>query len=332
MNELETTQTTDLQRVLRPARTFIQQYGLNEAIVLEELVFRQIWMYKQHGRVKKRAWFFTPIVSTSDKKNQSKLPPLQLRFPWLSPKGIHRILNKIKDAKLIKINSFNRKWYDHTKWYTVPENVVRLVNAGHKLQLSLEDVLSFGPSAALVLNHVQYEMSRFDYEWLKCSPDRMIHLLPLSESTLKRALKKLVGHGELHKDGSEPYYKLNKANPCAGKICGKAVRDFKHEQEQICSPAIPELHKIKCELIQHFCWAANHNLTKHPLTLQEVTDFEEAALICYTNELDPTDFIQAQFKNVDPLLVLPWEPAMLIRDDVEQNCLQKYLPFEVHNT
>ncbi len=324
-------------------KTRPRSLGLNEAIVLEELVFRQGHACKS---IAKRRWFYTPVASTKAKKNDGKFPPLQVKFPWLSKSAIHKILDNLRAKKLICINSFNQKSYDHTRWYSVDKRTVRRVKAAQKLQLSLADVLDYGPSAALVLNHSQYESRRTGDAWIYLSPDKCVHRLPLSENTIRRALKKLVAEGELERDNSYPYYKLCKANPLP-EHCGKVARKCEEvytpshdyaegnrtpvdepplqrgskvllDRTSYCEWDIPELERMAIAIANEYTLLTDRDMSS--IKLPELCYFNEAAFICFKNGFHPDDFVHAQL-NDTPHYPKPWMPEILIRDDAEERAL-----------
>jgi hypothetical protein len=344
-------QLDDREEFTRPPKDYIIKYGLNEAIILEEMAFRQQVTNKPQALKKKigKVMFYTPVKSRAGKKTfftpiksiqpaKYKMPTLDQCFPWLTQPGISKILNKLKHEKLIEISSTARSKMVHTKSYFVPLPVVQKVKAGSRCKLSKKDCVAHGPAGALVLNYVQYNLQRQGGEWINLSPDKLKHLIPLSENTIRRGEKKLVIAGELIKDGFTTWYKLGKANPLAGKVCGMVPRkvtyynDFEatgfsiwkaREQKLAYTEAdIPELQQLAKEVAAAFISETGKELSD--IKPDEYRFFYEAAYVCWKHDFDPAGYVAAQF-NDEPFTTAswpkPWMPELLIRDDAEQRCV-----------
>lgn len=85
-----------------------QKYGLNEAIILQNLIF---WIDKNIANKKNGYdgyyWTYNSVTA------------FQELFPFLSEKQIRSALKNLEDRKVIKTGCYNKKACDRTKWYTI---------------------------------------------------------------------------------------------------------------------------------------------------------------------------------------------------------------------
>lgn len=87
-----------------------KQYGLEEAILLENLYF---WVKKNKANNQNfhngYYWTYNSVKAFNE------------LFDYITPSKISRALKNLETNGLIKSGCFNTNKYDHTKWYTVTE-------------------------------------------------------------------------------------------------------------------------------------------------------------------------------------------------------------------
>jgi rubrerythrin len=91
------------------------KYGPIESIILTNLCW---WIEKNRENRKHyfngRYWVYNSITA------------FEKLFPYLSGEQIRRILNKLREDKVLIVGKYNKTGYDRTLWYTVNEEVLDL--------------------------------------------------------------------------------------------------------------------------------------------------------------------------------------------------------------
>jgi len=84
------------------------KYGVKEAIVLHKIIF-YVLLNEKDGRNEHRGkyWTFNSRAGWSDV------------FPCFSPMQVWRALKSLEESRAIVSDSFNRRAYDKTRWYTL---------------------------------------------------------------------------------------------------------------------------------------------------------------------------------------------------------------------
>ena len=87
-----------------------QKYGIEEAILLNNLRF---WLEKNRSNGKNvhddYYWTYNSVRAYGE------------LFPYLGEDKVYRALKKLEDLGIVKSGKFNASKYDHTKWYTIPQ-------------------------------------------------------------------------------------------------------------------------------------------------------------------------------------------------------------------
>lgn len=94
--------------------TLAKAIGLHEAIVLQQINY---WLNLPRGGevINGKKWIYN---SLSDWQEQ---------FPFISESSIYRALENLEWAKLIETGNYNKRKGDKTKWYTINEETVDLL-------------------------------------------------------------------------------------------------------------------------------------------------------------------------------------------------------------
>ena len=148
-----------------------------------------------------RPWFFQSI--------DDLLPS----FPYLKRTTLNDVLTRLEKAGFIQVGNFNRWKKDKTRWFHVPKDICDRA-ACDPVYFDTEVAAARGiPEALLIVNlrHFIEVRRKAKQEPLEheMSPALLAELLPLSQSTIKRALKNLVKHGLIRKTSdSKPIYAL----------------------------------------------------------------------------------------------------------------------------
>ena len=84
------------------------KYGIEGAVIIKNLKF---WLDKNIANKKH--------VHDGEVWTYNSIEAFHMLFPYLKPKQIIRVLEKLKNKGVIKTGNFNAKKYDRTKWYTL---------------------------------------------------------------------------------------------------------------------------------------------------------------------------------------------------------------------
>ena len=94
--------------------TIAKKYGLEEAILLENIYF---WCKKNEANGKLtngKPWTYNSIKAFN-----------QL-FDYLTPAKISRALKNLEEKGLLEVGNFNSNSYDRTKWYCITDTAKKL--------------------------------------------------------------------------------------------------------------------------------------------------------------------------------------------------------------
>lgn len=99
---------------------FAQKYGINEAIILNNLIF---WIKKNKAN---NVNFYDGYYWTYNSAKAFK----EL-FPFWTERQIRYILKSLEDKNIIKTGNYNKVKYDKTCWYTIiDESLLQICNMG----------------------------------------------------------------------------------------------------------------------------------------------------------------------------------------------------------
>lgn len=172
------------------------KHATGEATLLKYLAHRVHQSKHVHGG---RKWFFD---TTED---------LAERFPYLGSTTVHDLVVSLKRLGYLETGNFNRKSYDRTNWFHVPDQVRHAAEAD-PVYFDAEIASAVGIPAAVLQRNFDYHIQRCQETGedlrVKMSPAVLSDLLPFSESTIKGALKKLEGKYLQKLSVHEPTYGL----------------------------------------------------------------------------------------------------------------------------
>jgi len=106
-----------------------KQYGINEAIMLENLCF---WVAK--NKANNRHLYDGEYWTYNSQKAFTEL------FPYWNRNQIQRILSKLEVEGLIKKGNYNKAAYDRTLWYTLTEKSYKLFNINIVQNQTIENI------------------------------------------------------------------------------------------------------------------------------------------------------------------------------------------------
>lgn len=90
------------------------QFGIEEAIIIENLAF---WIKKNVANNKNfiegEYWTYNSAKAFNE------------LFPYMNPRKIARVLEKLEKEYIIKSGNFNKAKYDRTKWYCIIDNDIK---------------------------------------------------------------------------------------------------------------------------------------------------------------------------------------------------------------
>ena len=85
-------------------RGLAKALGINEAIILQQIHY---WIKKKLHYNDGRYWTYNTYEDWAG------------QFDHLSPRAIRRYISKLEKMGILDSNQYNKKKYDHTKWYTI---------------------------------------------------------------------------------------------------------------------------------------------------------------------------------------------------------------------
>lgn len=126
------------------------------------------------------------------------------RYPWIPDSTLARHLKNLKRKGVLLVGKYNRKGYDRTRWYSLNENWMDLLDKDI-ISFRAGDAIDFGGicEATLLRNltHWTQKSACEDGEITarRFSPTALSRLLPFSLATIKRALDRLEAKGAIKK-------------------------------------------------------------------------------------------------------------------------------------
>jgi Fe2+ or Zn2+ uptake regulation protein len=159
-----------------------EEHSIPAAILLQYLAHK---IAKSTKEIEGRKWHYETIES------------LAMRYPYLKPSTINDTLNALCSSVLVKTN-YNRRKHDRTCWYAFQDDNIRKRAMGKAVAYFIvEEAVLYRLPAAILVNNLRYWIQHHrkgnpEYAWHSMSPGELEECLPLSEATIKRALKQLV--------------------------------------------------------------------------------------------------------------------------------------------
>ena len=190
------------------SRVLATKHGITAAILLNYLAFRTSKSTKIH---EERQWHYETVQELAG------------RYPYLSASAIHETLTRL-NGKVLMRNRFNRRRNDKTTWYAFIDPEVMALARTNLLYFDIAHAEQFGLHEAILLHNIQHWVKtnrarKPFYRYHPMSPVDLADILPMSRSSITRALANLVAKGALEKnpqpDGRVPEYALVDAlDPC----------------------------------------------------------------------------------------------------------------------
>ncbi len=190
-------------------RDLANDHGIPAAILLKYLAYRVAKSHKVH---EERQWHYESIAD------------LARRYPYLSATSIHETLRRLAGKGVLLRRRFNRRRNDKTTWYAFTDLATARRAFERVIYFNPEYAAQFGLHEAILLHNLRYWVNRnrdkdYRYRFHAMSPVELARILPLSRSSIARALQHLVKAGVLEKNQSRtpqaPEYALALAfDPC----------------------------------------------------------------------------------------------------------------------
>ena len=178
------------------SRSYARKRGLPNGVV-EAAVVRFLSHHvasaieAKRNRRSGKNWYFNSLKVFAEK------------LSYVPKATLEDILKRLERDKQIEIANFNKLELDRTHWYWVPKEV---------RDQAEEDVIYFnqrvanrhGLCAGVLYENLKHtSKSEPAYFW-KMSPTMLARVLPFSQSTIRRTLKKLVKARVIAKDNTSP--------------------------------------------------------------------------------------------------------------------------------
>ncbi len=113
-----------------------ETYGYQAAILIGYFAYRLSRSKHWH---KGQRWFYETLESLAE------------RYTYFGKTTIHETLKWLENDKVLVIDRFNKKGYDRTSWYSIPDLTLVQKASLHPLRFSAADAVELGVPAAVVL-------------------------------------------------------------------------------------------------------------------------------------------------------------------------------------
>ncbi len=168
------------------SKTFAEQHGVTEAIVLKFLAYKT----RRSGNCRDdKNWYYAPLDALIDK------------FPYLGRSTIDDAVKSLAAKGMLEIGNYNKLPFDRTRWYHVPEQYWDALEE-RKISFYAPDAEAHGLSAAVVMFNLEFWLKKqlkAGKETHLLSPEKLAESVPFKASTIKAALSKLVDAGAVIK-------------------------------------------------------------------------------------------------------------------------------------
>ena len=200
-------QSAKLPKLYRVVREHVSRVGGNAAAVLRHLAY--LVEHTNIPPIMGKRWWWCTLARGPVKRYTHQ--PLSDSFPWLTPKALHNIVRKLKNARLIEIGprGMNRLNLDKTSWYHVSDDVIQTFKvdkiAGRRSSgvhdrnpryFNPDEASKLGINCALVLN-VLYrsfavQLRKTSAKHLELNASAIGQELGLPPQTVRDSIRKLV--------------------------------------------------------------------------------------------------------------------------------------------
>lgn len=169
---------------------FAREHGVAEAIVLRFLAHK---VRRAAARKSRKTfqdgkyWFFDPIRELAE------------RYSYIPKSTMADILKRLKAKKLIEVGNYNKRDFDRTGWYSVPQEVMDAAEKGPLIRVDQDVARRLGIPAGVLMAHFRFKLLKKhrgkQRPHVSISPAALAELLPFSSKTIKRTLDKLLEKG-----------------------------------------------------------------------------------------------------------------------------------------
>ena len=140
-----------------------------------------------------KKWYYDPIDTMAAEK-----------WPYVPPTTLYDTLKKLKDDGLVITGRNNKKSYDRTTWYSMPQEAINAA-ADDLVLFDVATAVELGIEAALILYNLKYHIGERLKEdpdaapYHDLSPTQLAKWLPMSRSTVKRKIRELESAGKIER-------------------------------------------------------------------------------------------------------------------------------------
>jgi hypothetical protein len=174
---------TTIPKIHSFSRKLAREHGDTEALLLGYFGHRIARSQQKHDG---RTWHY------------ETLDELAKRYPYLGRTAIYNALAKLSSSTgpLISGN-YNKMGFDRTKWYAFRDNQAQRHLQAEPVYFRVDDAEKYGVIGAVLLMNIAHWIhknreTKPTYQYHAMSPDKLVTVLPYSESAIKRALKSLT--------------------------------------------------------------------------------------------------------------------------------------------
>lgn len=168
------------------SKTFAEQHGVTEAIVLKHLAHKT----RRSANIRDdKQWYY------------DSLDELMVKMPYLGRSTIDDAVNSLAGKGMLEIGNYNGRAYDRTRWFHVPEEHWDAVEE-RNIYFHATDAEAHGVTAAVLMFNLEYWLKRrlrAGKETHSMDLKKLADKLPFKVSTTKAALSRLVAAGPIVK-------------------------------------------------------------------------------------------------------------------------------------
>jgi len=130
------------------------------AILIAYFAYRLLRSKHWH---KGQRWFYETLESLAE------------RYPYLGRTTIHDVLKRLKTKGVLMTGRFNKKGYDRTIWYAIPDATLLQKASLKPIRFSAADAVAFNVPAAVLLLNLTYWVGKnrlakdAQYKWHRMS-------------------------------------------------------------------------------------------------------------------------------------------------------------------
>lgn len=181
-------------------RKIARERGCVAAAVLRGLA-RKV-QASENVRAGKR-WYFDAIDTMAAEK-----------WPYVPATTLYDTLKALRTAGLVMTSRNNKKSYDRTTWYSMPQEAINAA-ADDLVLFDVATAVQFGIEAALILHNLDFHLNKQavedpdadDYHHL--SPSQLSRDLPMTRTMAKRKIRELEKAGKIvRREPKSPFWTI----------------------------------------------------------------------------------------------------------------------------